>query len=528
MKTARATFLVSIVTMALLGCHTFTVDSLEDAPDADPGDGECERPVVANKDGLTARGGLCTLRAAVMEADATIWRDTIQVPAGHYHLDLPAASGGGRLNVKRSVRLQGSGASGTIIDQDVVDIVLYINGGEVEINNVTIQGGDTQFGGGIRIDKGKLQLTDSVLRDNFAFTGGGGLFVNGGVKATLRRVSILENTATGAFGGGLLNQGELWVYDSTIANNASNRAGGVRNEGNLNLRNVTVSGNQAVSPEAGTGGVSQNGFAVLYNVTVTDNTGVGNNEGSFRGGGLQISEGKTTVVKNSIIAGNDGGLGPADCVGTLSGDSKYNLIGDSEGCTIPSYVFTFKLDVPHGLGPLGNNGGPTLTHVPSGGSQALNAGYAFPPPAADGCEVRDQRGVPRPQGSGGCDLGAVEVTGTGAMVTGLFLVDAATNTDIGPLLHGDTLDRSELPDELSIRAVVSGGPGSVVFGLDGNPAFQTENVSPYVLGGDAPLGDYTPVSFSTGDHTVTVTPFAGAGASGAAGGSRTITFKVQS
>ena len=46
--------------------------------------------------------------------------------------------------------------------------------------------------------------------------------------------------------------------------------------------------------------------------------------------------------------------------------------------------------------------------------------------------------------------------------------------------------------------------------------------------GDAPLGDYTPVSFSTGDHTVTVTPFAGAGASGAAGGSRTITFKVQS
>ena len=38
----------------------------------------------------------------------------------------------------------------------------------------------------------------------------------------------------------------------------------------MNLRNVTVSGNVAQSPEAGTGGISQNGFAVLYNVTITE------------------------------------------------------------------------------------------------------------------------------------------------------------------------------------------------------------------------------------------------------------------
>ncbi len=80
----------------------------------------------------------------------------------------------------------------------------------------------------------------------------------------MRRSAIIDNMATGAFGGGIWNQGELWVYDSTIANNNSNRAGGVRNEGQMNLRNVTVSGNSAHSPEAGTGGISQNGFAVLY------------------------------------------------------------------------------------------------------------------------------------------------------------------------------------------------------------------------------------------------------------------------
>ena len=103
----------------------------------------------------------------------------------------------------------------------------------------------------------------------------------------------------------------------------------------MGLRSTTVSGNLAHSPNAGVGGISQNGFAVLYNVTLTNNTGVGNNSGSFRGGGIQTTSGKTTVVKNSIIAGNHGGIGPNDCVGQLSGDSKYNLIGDTNGCTIP-------------------------------------------------------------------------------------------------------------------------------------------------------------------------------------------------
>ncbi|HVE83307.1 MAG TPA: right-handed parallel beta-helix repeat-containing protein [Myxococcales bacterium] len=519
--------MVLCAALALFGCRSFTVDTEVDAPDANPGDGKCARAVVANSDGLTARVGRCTLRAAIQEANATIWRDTIQVPAGHYHLGLPAASGGGKLSITRSVRIQGAGAATTIIEQGVSDIVVYIDAPAVEIAQVTVQNGNAQFGGGFRVEHGKLELADSVVRDNFGFTGGGGMLINTGATAILRRVSILDNVAQGAFGGGILNKGELWVHESTIAHNESNRAGGIRNEGNMNLRNVTVSGNQAVSPEAGTGGISQNGFAVLNNVTLTDNTGVGNFAGSFRGGGIQIVAGKTTVVKNSVIAGNHGGSGPNDCDGTLSGDSKYNLIGDSAGCTIPSYVATFKLDVSPGLESLGNYGGPTQTHMLFNNSQALNAGYGFPPPAADACEHTDQRGIPRPQGAGGCDLGALEVTAANLWVTGFVLVDAAANTDLRPLLHGDTLDLSELPDQLSIRAVSSLGTGSVVFGLDGDASFQTENVSPYALGGDAPLGDYTPVPFSAGDHTVTATPFTGAGGSGAAGGSKTITFHVQ-
>ena len=521
-----ATLLVVLLSLFTSGCMTYRVNSLVDAPDANPGDRACARAVPPGTE-AGVPGGLCTLRAAVMESNASVWKDTIEVPSGLYQLTLPVAEGGGHLAITDGVKIQGAGAATTIIDGNHASLVIRVQSEGLELNNVTIQGGNSQFGGGIRVDAGTSEFNNLVIRQNEAFTGGGGLLVDSSATLRMRRSAIIDNIATGAFGGGIWNKGELWVYDSTIANNNSNRAGGVRNEGQLNLRNVTVSGNSAHSPDAGTGGISQNGFAVLYNVTITNNTGVGNNAGSFRGGGIQTSSGQTTVLKNSIIAGNHGGSGPHDCVGQVSGDSKYNLIGDTNACTIPSFVSTFLLNVDPLLGPLASNGGPTQTHLPAANSPVLEAGYQFPPPAADGCEVRDQRGVPRPQGGGVCDMGAVEVTNANTFVTGFILVNAASNTDIRPVLHGDTLVLSELPPELSLRAVVTGGVGSVVFGYDDTPSIQTENISPYALAGDSPAGDYTPFNLSAGSHTLTATPFAAIGGGGAAGGSQTITFTVR-
>jgi hypothetical protein len=522
-RTASTVYLLPLLMSA---CMTYRVDSLLDAPDATPGDRTCARAVPPGTE-AGAPGGLCTLRAAVMESNASVWKDTIEVPSGLYQLTLPVAAGGGHLAITDGVKIQGAGAATTIIDGNHANIVFYVQSEGLELNHVTVQGGNSSGGGGIRIDAGTSEFNNLVIRQNEAFTGGGGLYVVDGATLTMRKSAIIDNFATGAFGGGIWNQGELWVYDSTIANNNSNRAGGIRNSGQMNLRNVTVSGNIAHSGEAGTGGISQEGFAVLYNVTITNNTGVGNNAGANRGGGIQIGNGKTTVVKNSIIAGNHGGVGPNDCVGELSGDSKYNLIGDSNECTIPSFVSTFLLNVDPLLGPLANNGGPAQTHLPAANSPVLEVGYQFPPPAADGCEVRDQRGVPRPQGGGRCDMGAVEVTSTNAFVTGFTLVNAASNTDIRPVLHGDTLVLSDLPPELSIRAVVTGGVGSVVFGYDDTPSIQTENVAPYALAGDSPAGDYLPFGLSTGSHTLTATPFAAMDGGGAAGGSESITFAVR-
>lgn len=514
-----------LVLLALSACRTYRVDSLVDAPDANPGDHVCAKAVAPGSE-AAGPGGLCTLRAAVMESNASVWRDTIEVPEGLYRLTLPPNAGGGGLHITDGVKIQGAGAMNTIVDGNRADTVIYVDQEGLELNHVTVQGGLQQNGGGIRVNAGTSEFSNLIIRDNEAFTGGGGLLIADGAVAELRRSTVIQNHAVGAFGGGIQNKGELWVYDTTITGNESNRAGGIRKEGQLNLRNVTVSGNVASSTEAGTGGISQNGFAVLNNVTITDNTGVGNNAASFRGGGIQIVAGKTTVVKNSIIAGNHGGLGPNDCDGTLSGDSKYNLIGDTTACTIPLYVSTFLLNAEPQLAPLAANGGPTPTHLPATDSPVIEAAYQYPPPAADACEALDQRGVPRPQGNGHCDMGAVERTSLNVFVTGFMLVDAGANSDIGPVLHGDRLVLSSLPAQLSIRAVVSGSPGSVQFGYDSTPAIQIENLSPYALAGDT-AGDYVPFTFSKGTHTVTATPFASSGGAGAAGGRLTITIAVE-
>ena len=94
------------------------------------------------------------------------------------------------------------------------------------------------------------------------------------------------------------------------------------------------------------------------------------------------------------------------------------------------------------------------------------------------------------------------------------------------LQNDDVLILSSLPPELSIRAVVSGSPASVVFGFDANPAYQTENAAPFALGGDSPLGDYLPITLAGGDHTLTATPYAASGGTGAAGGALVVKFSV--
>ena len=89
---------------------TFTVNAVTDDRDANPGDGVCE----------TAPGnGVCTLRAAIEEANALSGPDMIHVPAGAYDVigaERSNPSADPILEIRDSLALTGAGASVTHVD----------------------------------------------------------------------------------------------------------------------------------------------------------------------------------------------------------------------------------------------------------------------------------------------------------------------------------------------------------------------------------------------------------------------------
>src|SRR5207249_469444 len=101
---------------------TFTVNTFTDSPDATPGDGVCAD---------TEDTPHCSLRAAVMEADALAGADTISVPThGIYTLTIPPSGGddssSGDLNITQDVTITGGGAAETIVDGNATDRVFNI------------------------------------------------------------------------------------------------------------------------------------------------------------------------------------------------------------------------------------------------------------------------------------------------------------------------------------------------------------------------------------------------------------------
>jgi hypothetical protein len=273
-----------------------------------------------------------------------------------------------------------------------------------KFQNNTTSGG---YGGGI-YNGGSLTLVSSSFFTNTASTGGGGIYT--GDTATVNDCTFAGNIAPK--GGGLFNSyfSNLSVEDSTLENNLApgGEGGGIYNTGDLFMSGDMLTGNSA---SAGLGGGVDN--AISGTLTVENSTFSGN-FGGLGGGGI-ISGGsanitnctfynntagglvngyvKTINVKNTIIANNTS----YNCSGEIT-SLGYNL-EDANTCT---FAFTGDLiNTPPLLGPLADNGGPTLTHALLPDSPAINAGTNV------GCPPTDQRGIERPM-LGTCDIGAYE------------------------------------------------------------------------------------------------------------------------
>jgi hypothetical protein len=258
---------------------------------------------------------------------------------------------------------------------------------------------------GIR-NLGVATLEGCSIRDNTTLAGDSGAGVTSAGVLVMVDTVVSDNTASD--GAGISNSGMADVRNCTISGNKTSgvggtgSGGGIRNTGTLEMVNCTISGNQALTGQGGGVWNSGSGALALRSCTVS-----GNAAGS--GGGLSVQSGSVQLA-NTIVALNAAEDG-ADCQGA-STSLGFNLVGDATGCDLSAaegdLVGSAETPVDPMLGPLQNNGGPTLTHALLFGSPAIEGGNpATPGSGGNACEISDQRGIARPQGTT-CDIGAYE------------------------------------------------------------------------------------------------------------------------
>ena len=185
---------------------TFTVNDTGDAGDNNPGDGTC-----------ATAGGVCTLRAAIEEANA------LAGDAINFSVTGTITLGGTELDIDSNITITGPGADQLTVNGNEASRVFYIESGTVAISGLTIADGDagTGDGGGIWND-GDLTLTNCTVSGNEADDDGGGIYNE--EDLTLTNCTVSGNEA-GDNGGGIYNDEDTDFKNTILANNTATTSG---------------------------------------------------------------------------------------------------------------------------------------------------------------------------------------------------------------------------------------------------------------------------------------------------------------
>ncbi len=293
---------VMLATLAPINvaANTYVVNSIADEPDADSADGVCAGP-----------SGGCTLRAAVMEANAHPGADFILVPAGTYVLTrvgIDANASRGDLDITEDLTILGIGGP-VIIDANggnTFDRAFEVISGSLTLQDLTIQNGNTTGHGGAIYAQGNLFLTNVSIINNTAALSGGGIYSTGSI-IQIASSQIKGNKAQGSGGGGIsleyigVSFPQLTISGSSFV---GNQASGILSTGggllmygvtgviqNSTFRNNTAQGDG--------GGLAYIGTYIGLTLNVTDSLFDGNTAAG-RGGGLYLY-GQTTIHASQVV-----------------------------------------------------------------------------------------------------------------------------------------------------------------------------------------------------------------------------------
>ncbi|MBV8879573.1 MAG: FecR domain-containing protein [Planctomycetaceae bacterium] len=120
--------------------------------------------------------------------------------------------------------------------------------------------------------------------------------------------------------------------------------------------------------------------------------------------------------------------------------------------------------------------------------------------------------------------------GGAPLIVSFSVVDVDSGKPVAgldPVPDEAVLVLASLP-RINLRAnVLPATTGSVVFGFDGNAAFNLQNGPPYAAYAQGDKGRYQAWTLAPGSHTLTATPYAAARGGGSAGGALTLAFRVR-
>jgi len=343
----------------------FTVVEPTDAPDAQL-NGVC----------ASTNQGLCTLRAAVQEAEfAGGGRIVLSAGVGDYRLTIPAGPEAdpflscpaqppgpsscptnrtGDLDIRTNVTINGIGVADSVIDGANINRLFDVHaGGRLWLQDMTLQNGKADF-------------------DQATYHEHGAAIHNHG-RLDLDRVAVINSSSTSPShawgGGGITNAGEAQLVNVTIARNSTDaQGGGIENRGELRTLNVTVTGNSA--PAGKGGGIF---FATAPNVRM--------------------------LTADAIVALNRPG---ADCSGVQKIISSGANLGSDNTCRF--LASSDRRRVKPGFDR--NAFGPPLFYPLLPKSRAVDINLL--------CQYNDIRSVPRPKDGNGdgiarCDSGSYEL-----------------------------------------------------------------------------------------------------------------------
>ncbi|MDX2147848.1 MAG: LamG-like jellyroll fold domain-containing protein [Planctomycetota bacterium] len=221
---------------------------------------------------------------------------------------------------------------------------------------------------------------------------------------TISDVTLSGTRNAGGVGGAahVRRDGSLVLQRVTVTDCHAGRGAGVYNEGSLTILSSTISGNSAQNGPAAI--ENKLGTTTIRNSTIAYNATESTSDGAVTATNGSVSLASTIVAQNTGRNGNELNFSYLNGAAVVS--EGFNVLGVAPASEI-ELVPSDRTDLDPLLKPLAFNGGPTKTHDLKPNSPAIDAGDP------NSVTPFDQRGVISPL-DGNCDgtrvpdVGAVE------------------------------------------------------------------------------------------------------------------------